>query len=145
MPEGEVSEHVHPCTLHAEASCTDSITASLPDGPITIRFTDAPPGFNEGREASYSIVYRLTRGLGSAAGVHAAAEEQFGQLSDAADGAWCIGTGAACLEDRPRMAFRHGADGTGELLLTDLGLPARLGARMRGDTMGQSTHIPRSP
>lgn len=60
--EDGVHEHIHPCALHAAAACTDSITARLPDGPITVRFADAPPGFNEGREAAFSVVYRLTRG-----------------------------------------------------------------------------------
>jgi hypothetical protein len=124
--EDTVTEHVHPCALHEAAACTDSITARLPDGPITIRFTDAPAGFNDGREAAFSITYRLIRGPKDSTAVKTVAEERFGPLSSAADGAWCAPTAAACPEDHPRMAFRHGADGADELTLTDLGLPARL-------------------
>ena len=124
--EDGVKEHVHPCALHAAAACTDSISARLPDGPITIRFTDAPAGFNEGREAAFSIAYRLTRGPRDSAEVRDVAEQRFGALSDAADGAWCAGTATVCPADRPRMAFGHDAGGAGELALTDLGLPARL-------------------
>jgi hypothetical protein len=129
--EDGISEHVHPCALHAAAACTDSITARLVDGPITVRFADAPPGFNEGREAAFSIVYRLTRAPANAADMRDVAEERFGPLSDAADGAWCAPgarttAGApACPEDRPRMSYRNGHSG-GELALTDLGLKARL-------------------
>lgn len=129
--EDGVREHVHPCALHAAAACTDSITARLPDGPIMVRFADAPPGFNEGREAAFSVVYQLTRGPSEATDVRNVAEERFGPLSDAADGAWCApgattaAGAAACPEDRPRMSYRHGAHG-GELALTDLGLEARL-------------------
>ncbi len=124
--EDAVTEHVHPCALHAAAACTDSITARLPDGPITIRFVDAPPGFNDGREAAYSISYRLLRGPKDSAAVRDVAEERFGRLSDSADGAWCAPTAAACPEDRPRMAFHHGDNSADELMLTDLGLPGRL-------------------
>ncbi len=124
--EDGVSEHVHPCALHASAACTDSISARLPDGPITIKFTDAPAGFNEGREAAFSIAYHLTSAPRGTAEMRDVAEERFGALSDAADGAWCAGAATACPEDRPRMAFRAGATGGGELALTDLGLPARL-------------------
>ena len=126
--EDAVSEHVHPCSLHAAAACTDSIVARLPDGPITIRFGDAPAGFNDGREAAFSITYRLLRGPRDAAAVRSVAEERFGRLSDSADGAWCAPTTAACSEDLPRMAFRQ-ADGANELTLTDFGLPHRLAPR----------------
>ncbi len=124
--EDGVSEHVHPCALHASAACTDSISARLPDGPITIRFTDVPAGFNEGREAAVSVAYRLTSTPSTTAEMRAVAEQRFGPLSVATDGAWCAGAATTCPEDRPRMAFRRGATGAGELALTDLGLPARL-------------------
>jgi hypothetical protein len=124
--EDAVSEHVHPCALHAAAACTDSIVARLPDGPITIRFADAPAGFNAGREAAFSITYRLLRGPRDAAAVRSVAEERFGRLSD---GAWCAPTTAACSEDLPRMAFRQAADEANELTLTDFGLPHRLAPR----------------
>jgi hypothetical protein len=121
--EDAVSEHVHPCALHGAVACTDTITARLADGPITIRFVDVPAGFNEGREAVFSISYRLLRGPRSSEAVRTVAEERFGRLSDPADGAWCAPAGAACPTNRPRMAFRHGGDGADELTLTDLGLP----------------------
>ncbi len=124
--EDAVTEHVHPCALHAAAACTDSITARLPDGPLTVRFADAPPGFNDGREAAFSITYRLLKGPKDAEAVRSVAEERFGRLSDSADGAWCAPTAAACPEDSPRMAFRHDVAGADELTLTDLGLPGRL-------------------
>lgn len=129
--ESGISEHVHPCALHAAAACTDSITARLADGPITIRFADAPPGFNDGREAAFSIVYRLAHATANATDMRDVAEERFGRLSDAADGAWCApgastAAGApACPEDRPRMSYRSGHSGS-ELALTDFGLQARL-------------------
>jgi len=124
--EGAVSEHVHPCALHGATACTDTITARLADGPITVRFVDVPTGFNDGREAVVSISYRLLRGPRDSEAVRTVAEERFGHLSDAADGAWCAPAGTACPMDRPRMAFRHGGDGADELTLTDLGLPGRL-------------------
>ena len=124
--EDAVSEHVHPCALHEEAACTDTITARLADGPITVRFVDVPAGFNEGREAAFSISYRLLRGPKDSEAVRTAAEERFGRLSDAADGAWCAPAGAACPLDRPRMAFHHSSEGADELTLTDLGLSGRL-------------------
>ncbi len=127
--EDAVSEHVHPCALHAAAACTDTITARLADGPITVRFTDSPAGFNEGREAAYSITYKLVRSSADAAAIRGVAEERFGPLSDATDGAWCAGPATAkCSESDPRMAYGRGGDGAGELALTDLGLPVRLAA-----------------
>ncbi len=127
--EDGVSEHVHPCALHVEVACTDTITARLAGGPIVIRFVDAPPGFNDGREAAFSIAYRPD-GLADGAGaLRNVAEERFGPLSDAADGAWCASRhGDACPRDRPRMTFRAGGPGGAELALTDLGLPDRLAA-----------------
>ncbi|HEY5301180.1 MAG TPA: hypothetical protein VIJ55_10930 [Acetobacteraceae bacterium] len=125
--EDGVSEHVHPCALHVEVACTDTITARLPDGPIVIRFVDAPPGFNDGREAAFSIAYRPSGSTREAGGLRNVAEERFGPLSDAADGAWCMpAAGGACPRDRPRMTFRRGGPGGAELALTDLGLPDRL-------------------
>jgi hypothetical protein len=81
--EDAVSEHVHPCALHGAAACTDTITAWLADGPITIRFVDVPTGFNEGREAAFSISYRLLRGPRDSEAVRTVAEERFGRLSGA--------------------------------------------------------------
>ena len=124
--EDAVSEHVHPCALHGAAACTDTITARLADGPITIRFVDVPAGFNEGREAAFSISYRLLRGPRDSEAVRTLAEERFGRLSGAPDGAWCAPAGAACPTNRPRMAFRHDGEGADELTLTDFGLPERL-------------------
>lgn len=125
--EDGVSEHVHPCALHAAEACTDSITARLADGPITIRFVDALPGFNDGREAAFSIAYHPNGGPSGADAVRDVAEERFGPLSDSVDGAWCAvgSTAATCPEDRPRMTFRRDAKGTSELALTDLGLSSR--------------------
>lgn len=124
--EDGVSEHVHPCALHAAVACTDRITARLADGPITIRFVDAPPGFNGAREAAFSITYHPNPGPRGADAVRNVAEERFGPLSDAADGAWCAAAGGgACPEDRPRMIFHHSGGGAAELALTDLGLPPR--------------------
>lgn len=124
--EDDVREHVHSCALHASAACTDSIMARLPDGQMAIRFTDAPAGSNEGREAAFSIVYRLSSAPRDITELRHAAEQRFGTLSNAVDGAWCAGMAMACPEDRPRMAFRHDTSGAGELALTDLGLPDRL-------------------
>lgn len=125
--EDGVSEHVHPCARHAASACTDAITARLADGPITIHFTDAPPGFNDGREAAYSISYQPNRDPGGVNAVRGVAEERFGPLSDAADGAWCANApNGGCPPDGPRMTFRHTPAGTAELALTDAGLPSRL-------------------
>lgn len=58
--EDGVREHVHPCALHAAAACTGSITARLPDGPITVRFADAPPTLvRGGRQRSASSIALL--------------------------------------------------------------------------------------
>lgn len=125
--EDGVNEHVHPCASHVEVACTDSITARLADGPIIIRFIDAPPGFNDGREAAFSIAYRPSDPTSGAGALRNVAEERFGPLSDAADGAWCTpAAGGACPKDRPRMTFRRGGPNGAELALTDLGLPDRL-------------------
>ncbi|HJS85925.1 MAG TPA: hypothetical protein VJ779_10740, partial [Acetobacteraceae bacterium] len=113
------------CALHEAAACTDTITARTADGTITVRFTDVPAGFNEGREAAFHISYRLS-GEKDGEGIRTVAEERFGGVSDASEGAWCAPAGAACPTDRPRMAFRHGADGADEMTLTDLGLPERV-------------------
>ncbi len=112
--EDAVVEHVHPCALHQAASCTDSITARLADGPISIRFTDAPAGFNDGREAAFSIAYRVTSGSSSGSSVREVAEERFGRLAGGADQFWCAPAAAAgggCPADHPRMSFARGADG----------------------------------
>jgi hypothetical protein len=131
--EDAVTEHVHPCTLHASAACTDTITAKLPDGPLTVRFTDAPPGFNDGREAAFGITYTLMRrGPGSVQEVRASAEERFGPLADEAHSAWCARVAAeGCAADQPRMSFEQSADGRSVLALTDAALPARLAPTLR--------------
>jgi hypothetical protein len=133
--EDGVTEQVHPCALHVAVACTGTITARLPDGPITIRFADAPPGFNAGREAAFSIAYRLNGGPSGADQVRGVAEERFGPLSDAADGAWCAtATAKTCPPDLPRMIFRRTGAGVGELALTDLGLPSRLASGAAGQS-----------
>lgn len=126
VPEDAVIEHVHPCPLHASAACTDTITANLPDGPIVVRFTDSPAGFNEGREAAVSVTYTLQRAT-SAESLRSAAEERFGQLSDSKDSAWCARqTAQGCPTDQPRMSYQRTADGRATLSLVDLGLVGRL-------------------
>ncbi|HEY5088529.1 MAG TPA: hypothetical protein VIK30_01090 [Polyangia bacterium] len=127
--EDGVNERVHPCARHAASACTEAIMARLPDGPITIRFTDAPPGFNDGREAAFSVAYQPNGGASRADAVRSVAEERFGPLSDAGDGAWCAKVASgACPEDGPRMTFRRSRAGVAELALTDLGLASRLSA-----------------
>ncbi len=129
---GSIIEHSHPCFLHSVATCTDTITARLPDGPIVVRFTDAPPGFNDGREAAYSISYTIPgRGPSDGTMVRSAAEDHYGLPANQL-GVWCAHAPAkavskSCPGDAPRLAFVPGPDQAGALILTDLGLPARLG------------------
>ncbi|HET6183035.1 MAG TPA: hypothetical protein VFA03_05515 [Acetobacteraceae bacterium] len=123
-----VTETVHPCALHAAVTCTTLIEAPLPDGVLEIRFTDAPPGFNDGREAAMAVSYTLERNPPHGDAVRLSAEERFGLLHEATNGVWCAPPAAPdCPPDRPRMSVTNRADGRVVLALTDLGLGARLG------------------
>ena len=129
--DNAISESVHPCAMHAAVACTGSLTARLPDGPITIRFADTPPGYGDAREAAFSITYRSDEGAGQGQLVRAVAEERFGRFSDPADATWCAtDQKGACPIGQPRMAFHALAQGGGEMTLTALGLPLRLAAEM---------------
>lgn len=124
-----VTEHSHPCALHPAASCTDTITAPLADGPIVVRFAEAPAGFNDGREAAYRIAYTvLGRGPSDAGLVRSAAEDRYGLGSSSTD-QWCAQASSStttCPDEAPRLAFAAGSAEAGVLTLSDLGLPARL-------------------
>ncbi len=129
VSQAAVTEHSHPCALHPAASCTDTITAPLPDGPIVVRFTEAPPGFNDGREAAYHIAYTVVgRGPSDAGLVRSAAEDRYGMASSDV-GQWCAqapSAGKTCPDNAPRLAFVAGAGEAGVLTLSELGLPSRL-------------------
>lgn len=129
--DSAISESVHPCAMHAAVACTGSMTALLPDGSITIRFADTPPGYGDAREAAFSITYRSNDGAGQAQLVRAVAEERFGRFSDPADATWCApDQRGVCPAGQPRMTFHAFGQGGGEMALTDLGLPLRLAAEM---------------
>ncbi len=132
--ESAVSQHTRPCASLSVAACTDSITAKLPDGPIVIRFTEAPPGFNHGRESAYSIAYTVVaNGPSQYALLHGRAAERYG-LSDR-QAIWCdppATRDAACPENEPRLSFEPRPGAAGVLKLTDNGLPGRLGIAQLG-------------
>lgn len=131
LRDNAISESVHPCAMHAAVACTGSLTAQLPDGPITIRFADTPPGYGDAREAAFSITYRLGDGVGQGQLVRAVAEERFGRFSGPADATWCApDQKGACPIGQPRMTFHAFGQEGGEMTLTDLGLPLRLAAEM---------------
>lgn len=122
-----IAETVHPCALHAAEACTTRIVAPLPDGTLDVRFTDAPPSFNEGREAAIDVSYALDRDRPSPNSVRHSAEDHFGTLADAEEGTWCIPSGTpGCAADAPLMRVARQADGSVVLSLSDLGLPTRL-------------------
>lgn len=122
-----VRESVHPCPLHQELACTTRITAPLPDGVLDIRFTDVPPGFNDGREAAMAISYTLRRSAPSAEELEHVADGLFGPIQ-ASGSAWSAKAPAeaGCTADAPLMRVSKAADGSEVLSLADLGLPARL-------------------
>lgn len=129
--DSAISESVHPCAMHAAVACTGNLTAQLPDGPITIRFADTPPGYGDAREAAFSITYRPDDGADQGQLVRAVAEERFGRFSDPADATWCAADQkGACPIGQPRMTFHALGQGGGEMTLTDPGLPLRLAAEM---------------
>lgn len=122
-----VQEQVHSCALHAAVACTVRITAPLRDGQLDVRLTDAPPGFNDGREAVMAVRYTIADAHPARAAVRLSAEERFGSLHDGPNGVWCApAAGAGCPADHPRMSLEAAPDGAEVLSLTDLGLPARL-------------------
>jgi hypothetical protein len=126
-----VTESVHPCTLHQASACTGAISVRLDGGAkLEIRFTDAPSGFNEGREAVTEVEYTLPHAGPQLARARAPSfEERLDESAEAPNGTWCLrGNDETCRPEEPRMSVSTTSSGAVVMSLSDPGLRSRLAA-----------------
>ena len=87
-----VERATHACSAAPAAPCTSLLRARMPDGVLTVRFRDSPPGFAAGQEIAWRITLRLDprHGVDSRA-LRAGAEAHYGPPSTRRPLLWCDG------------------------------------------------------
>jgi hypothetical protein len=101
----------------------------MPDGVLTVRFLDNPPGPAAGSETAWRITLRLDpRETADPSALRAGAEAHYGPPSSHRPLLWCTApapTGGGCAADRPRLRLTDATNAPGVLRLSDPGLAAR--------------------
>jgi len=119
----------HACAAAPAARCTNLLRARMPDGVLTVRFLDNPPGLAKGRETAWRITLRLDpRRDADPRSLRAGAEAHYGPPSSSRPLLWCAAPapiGGGCAADRPRLRLTEAANAPGVLRLSDPGLAAR--------------------
>ena len=123
-----VERATHACRAAPAAPCTRLLRARMPDGVLTVRFLDSPPGLAAGRDIAWRITLRLDprHGVNTRA-LRAGAEAHYGPPSTHRPLLWCDGPapGGGCAADRPRLRLTDSPNGPAVLRLSDPGLAAR--------------------
>lgn len=125
----ELRARSHACPTAPAVRCTDFVRARMPDGWLTIRFADSPPGAAAGRSLAWRI--RLTiigAGNMDPRQVRAAAAAHYGPPTQPDRQLWCPGVtpGSACPPNQPRLRLIRRPNGASVLSLSDPGLRNRL-------------------
>lgn len=119
----------HACAAAPAARCTGLLRARVPDGVLTVRFLDNPPGPAAGSETAWRITLRLDPRQGAdPRALRAGAQAHYGPPSSRRPLLWCTApapTGGGCAADRPRLRLTGAVSAPGILRLSDPGLAAR--------------------
>jgi hypothetical protein len=131
-----------PCKHDPLSRCVESIVAELPDGSMTVRFTNASPGDSK-PEIAYSIVLSLKVGGRSAdTALRTAAIEHYGPPTASEPMTWCVTSlrySNDCDPDQPIMRLEPGGQSgvIGVLSLAETGL-----TRNRSPETSAALHFP---
>ena len=138
----------HACAAAPAIRCTGLLRAHVPDGVLTVRFLDNPPGLAAGRESAWRITLQLDpREADDPRALRAGAEAHYGPPSSRRPLLWCTTpapTGGGCAADRPRLRLTGAANVPSVLRLSDPGLAAR-NARSRAIAGRTSLHPAAAP
>ena len=119
----------HACAAAPSARCTDLLRARMPDGVLTVRFVDNPPGRTAGSESAWRITLRLDPREGAdPSALRAGAEAHYGPPSSRRPLLWCAApapAGGGCAAGGPRLRLTDATNAPGVLRLSDPGLAAR--------------------
>ncbi len=139
-----IGRTTHACAAAPAARCTGLLRARVPDGVLTVRFLDNPPGPAAASETAWRITLQLDpRQAADPRALRAGAEAHYGAPSSRRPLLWCAApapTGGGCAADRPRLRLTDATNAPSVLRLSDPGLAAR-NAR-QGAIGGRSSPLP---
>ena len=106
----------------------------MPDGVLTVRFLDSPPGLAAGPETAWRITLRLDPRQGAdTSALREGAEAHYGPPDTLRPLLWCAtpapAGGGACAADGPRLRLTDTPDRPVVLRLSDPGLAAQTAAQ----------------